>query len=434
MNFNSLSQDNSYTGENTVPRPKTNRFFYGWVVVIAMTVIMTLVYGANFSFSVFLKPLAEEFGWSRASTSGAFAISLWTSGLLAILMGALTDRYGPRIIIAAASFLGGLGYLLLSRTNALWHLYAGFIIVSVNTSATWTPITATVSRWFTKKRVLALGIVTAGIGLGQMLMPPLAAYLIEADGWRTAYIVLAIMTWVIVIPAAMPARRSPQDIGLLPEGAGSKSNVIKQDEQIRTTETAEWSSREAVRTSTFWLLVALNVVLAATLFMASIHIVAYATDFGIAATSAAAILAFMGGANILSKIIAGAIAARYGSKFTMFFFLVCEIIALFAFTITRDYWMFCIVAALFGFGFGGGAPPLVSMVAEFFGLRSVGVIMGLLGVGWAAGCALGTFMGDYIFDISGSYIVAFLAGGVLTIIATIFVLLLRTPEKPRKAY
>ncbi len=391
---------------------------------------MTVVYGSNFSFSVFLKPLAEDFGWTRASTSGAFAISLWTSGLLAVLMGALTDKYGPRMIIATSSFLGGLGYLLLSRTSALWHLYAGFIIVSINPAATWTPITATISRWFSKKRVLALGIATAGIGLGQMLMPLLAAYLIEANGWRTAYIVLAVIVWAIAIPAAIPTRHSPRDKGLLPDGANRRSDAISQGGHASATEAAEWSPPEAMRTSTFWLLMALYVVLATTLFMASIHIAAYATDFRIAATSAALILTFMGGANILSKVVAGVIAARYGSKFTMFVFLVCEIIALFAFTVTRDLWMFYAVAALFGFGFGGCAPPLASMVAEFFGLRSIGVLMGLLGVGWAVGSALGTFMGDYIFDISGSYIIAFVAGGVLTVIAAMFVLLLRTPAKP----
>jgi len=390
---------------------------------------MTVVYGANFSFSVFLKPLAEGFGWTRASTSGAFAISLWTSGLLAVLMGALTDRYGPRIIVITAGILGGLGYLLLSSTSALWYLYAGFIVISINTSATWTPITATVSRWFTRRRVLALGIVTGGIGLGQMLMPPLAAYLIEANGWRTAYIILAFMVWGIVIPAAIPTKHSPSVMGLLPDGADTSSSPAVQNEHITGVSTAEWSSREAVQTSTFWLLMALNVTLAATLFLASIHIAAYATDYGIAPTSAALILTFMGGANIASKIIAGAIAARHGSKFTMFFFLVCEIIALFAFAVTRDLWMFCLVASLFGFGIGGAAPPMVSIVAEFFGLRSVGVIMGLLGVGWAAGCALGTFFGDYIFDISSSYILAFITGGILTIIAAVIVLFLKTPKK-----
>lgn len=434
MNSNSLSRDNWHTGDATVPPQKVKGFFHGWILVITLTLVMTVVYGTSFSFSVFLKPLSEWFGGTRASISGAFAMSLWVSGLLAVLTGALTDKYGPRRVVAIGGFLGGLGYLLISRLGALWHLYAGFAVIAMNTSTTWTPIIATVSRWFTNKRVLALGIVTAGIGLGQMLMPPLAAYLIEANGWRTAYIVLAVLIWVIVIPAAIPARHSPQDMGLLPDGANPKSNAIRQDEHASTMETTEWSFPEAARTVTFWLLMALNIVLAATLFMAGIHIVAYATDVGVAATSAALILIFMGGANILSKVIAGGIAARYGSKVTTLLFLVCVVISLFAFTVTRDLRVFFIVAALFGFGFGGCAPPLASMVAEFFGLRSVGVIMGVVGIAWAAGCALGTFMGDYIFDISGSYVMAFLVSGVIAMAGAVLVLLLRAPAKAQKTY
>jgi len=173
---------------------------------------------------------------------------------------------------------------------------------------------------------------------------------------------------------------------------------------------------------------ALNVTLATTLFLAGIHIAAYATDVGIAATLAGTIMVFMGGANVLSKVVSGIIATKIGSKFTLLLFLVLEIIALFLFSMTRDYWMFCVVAALFGFSFGS-APPFASMVAEFFGLRSIGAIMGLLGVGWAAGCAIGTFMGDYIFDVTSSYTLAFLVGGGLTTIAAMIVFLLQTPEK-----
>jgi OFA family oxalate/formate antiporter-like MFS transporter len=142
----------------------------------------------------------------------------------------------------------------------------------------------------------------------------------------------------------------------------------------------------------------------------------------------------MGGANILAKLAAGGIAAKRGTRFTLFLFLLVEIIALFSFIVTRDLWAFFIAAALFGSGIGGAAPPLAAMVAEFFGLRSVGVIMGVIGVGWAAGCALGTLLGDYIFDASGSYVTAFLLAGGLAIIAVILVLLLRIPSKSLKSY
>ncbi len=404
---------------------KREGFFYGWIVVIALTVVMAIIYGAQFSFSVFLKPLSEWFFWTRAMTSGALSTSLWVGGLLGILMGALTDKYGPRVVIIIGALLGGSGYLLISQTNALWHLYLGFgVLIAINTSTGWTPITATVSRWFTEKRVLALGIVTAGIGLGQMFIPLLATHLIAGYDWRTAYIVIAVLVWVIVISAAMLVRRSPQDMGLLPDG----KTAVRKDERTEAAEVKQWSYREAVQTLPFWLLVAINVVVAGTLFLTGIHIVAHATDLEIGATSAVLILTFMGGANILAKIVIGFIAAKIGSKSTLLLCLTLEAVALFCFIGVKELWMFCAVATLFGFGIGGGAPPLTAMVAEFFGVRSVGVIMGLTGVGWAAGCAIGTFLGDYLFDISGSYVMAFLVGGVVTVIGMMLAYLLRAPK------
>ncbi|MFC1965230.1 MFS transporter [Chloroflexota bacterium] len=429
MKFSSLNKDNSHTPDNTPPLHKAGGLFYGWILVIALTLSMTAVYGASFSFGVFLKPLAEGFDWSRTATSGAFAASLWIGGLLSVPIGALTDKYGPRIIVAIGGLLGGLGYLLIANMHTLWHLYLGFFAISMNMACTWTPVIATVSRWFSKKRVLAVGIVTAGVGLGQMFMPPLATYLITANGWRTAYTIIAVIIWVIVIPSAIPARHSPRDMGLLPDGTSwGSGTTMSNDEETRATDTGEWSSPEALRQPAFWLLVIISVVLATTLFMANIHLVAYATDVGIAPTSAALVMTFMGGANILSKVVAGAAAAKFGSKFTLLFFLALEIIALFSLSVTTDLWMLFAVATLFGFGFGGAAPPLITMVAEFFGLRSIGVIMGLTGVGWAAGCALGTFLGDYIFDISGSYVIAFLIGGAIAVIAAILLLFLRAPS------
>jgi len=409
-------------------RRKLGGISYGWLIVVTMTLVMTMVYGASFSFGIFLKPLSEWFGWARTSTSGAYAVSLWTSGLLAVLMGALTDRYGPRIVLAIGGLFGGLGYLVLSGTGALWHLYAGFAVIAVNTSATWTPITATVSRWFSDKRVLALGIVTGGIGLGQMVMPLLVTYLIGATDWRTAYLVLAVMTWCIVIPAAIPAKHSPGGTGLPSAETDSEDNPVNSD-AAAAVQANEWSLTEAVRTPTFWLLVGLNITVATTLFMAGIHIAAYATDVGITASSAALVLTVMGGANIMSKLFVGAIATRRGSRFSLLLFLALSTIALFIFAGSTELWMFFAVAALFGFGMGGAAPPLTAMVAEYFGLRSVGVIMGVIGVGWAAGCSLGTILGDYIFDASGSYVDAFLVAGGLAVLALLFVLLLRVPRK-----
>jgi len=393
--------------------------------------VMTVVYGAQLSFSVFLKPISQTFDWTRTSTSGAFAINLWVSGLLAVFTGVLTDKYGPRVVIVTGAIVGSLGYLLLSGTDTIWHLYLGFVLVSASTSTAWTPIITTVSRWFNRKRVLALGIVTAGIGLGQIAMPPLAAYLIEENGWRTTYIVLAIIVCLIVVPSAMLSRHSPHDKGLLPDGITSSNNADKKSDMAGTTidSNLEWSVSEVIKTRVFWLLLALNMVVAITLFMAGIHIPAYATDYGIATTSAAFILTFMGSANILSKLIAGAIATKIPTKNTALMFMVLEAIALFWFATTQDLWLFFIIATIFGLGIGGSTPLIAALVPEFFGLRSLGTITGILGVGWAVGCAIGTLLGDYVFDITGSYSFAFILSGVTAVVGLLIVTLLKIPQR-----
>ena len=421
--------DSSLSNTASAP-PQKAGFFYGWIVVIALTVVMTIINGAYFSFGVFLKPISEEFDWTRATTSGAFSTCLWVSGLLGILTGALTDKYGPRMVIIVGALLGGLGYLLLSYTGALWHLYVGFgIMVAVNKSTCWTPLMATTSRWFTKRRVLALGIVTAGVGLGQMLIPPLAAHLIEGYDWSTAYRVIAIMIWVIPTSAAMLVRRSPQDMGLLPDGKTQGSNTAVRERQTETVEMKEWSHREAVRTLPFWLLVFIHLMHAASYLIVMAHIVARATDVGIAATSAALILTFIGGATILSRIVVGGISLKVGSRVILLSCLILMAVALFCFVWVRDLWMFCALGVLFGFGYGGSGTIGVSLVSELFGLRSVGVILGFTGFGWNTGCAIGAFLGGYIFDITGSYITAFVVGGVVALIGAMLVFFLRAPKR-----
>ncbi len=421
--------DSSLSNADNAP-PQKAGFFYGWIVVIALTVVMTIISGAHFSFGVFLKPISEQFHWTRAMTSGALSTCLWVGGLLAILTGALTDKYGPRMVIIVGALLGGLGYLLISHTSALWHLYVGLgVIVAIGRSTAWTPITATVSRWFTKKRVLALGIVTSGIGLGQMLIPPLAAHLIARyDDWRPAYRVIAVMIWVIPTLAAVLIRRSPQDMGLLPDGKTQGSDTAVRERQTEPVEMKEWSQREVVRTLPFWLLVFINLVVAATLHVVIIHVVAYATDVGIEPTSAVLVLTFIGGADILSRIVVGGISLKVGSRVILLSSLILLAVTLFCFPWVRDLGMFCAVGVFFGFGLGGTSPPLTSLVSELFGLRSVGIIMGLIGVGWAAGCAIGAFLGGYIFDITGSYTPAFLGAGVVAVIGVMLVFFLRAPK------
>jgi len=402
-----------------------HRLYYGWILVIAFSLVMAAAYGANFAFGVFLQPISDWFSWDRATTSGPLAMALWVSGLLAVGMGILTDRLGPRFVVLLGAVAGVGGYVIISRTSQLWHLYAGFVITAVNTSSVWTPLVSTTARWFTRRRVLAIGIVTGGIGIGQMFMPPLANFLIQRLNWQTAYVAIAVIIGVVSLPAVIICRRSPPEN---PEPATDTGKTQTKSIPIHR----DMSLAESIRTSPFWLLFFINVAQASMLFMAGMHIAAHAVDNGIGASAAAFTLTFMGGANIAAKLFAGGIAERRGSTFTLLLFIGSEAVSLVILAFAGGYWMFILAAALLGLGIGGATPPLASLVAEFFGLRSVGTITGLTGIGWAGGCSLGTVIGDVIFDATGSYFIAFLVGVGLAVAAGVMATSLRHPGKPVK--
>ena len=143
------------------------RFFYGYIVVVAAFCIMVVMWGTFHAFGIFFNPVLAEFGWTRAMTSGAFSLSLLVSGFSAIFMGRLTDRIGPRLVLALCGFLLGLGYLLISRVSAFWQLYLLYgVIIGIAMGGSWVPLMSTVARWFVARRSMMTGVVLAGLGTG----------------------------------------------------------------------------------------------------------------------------------------------------------------------------------------------------------------------------------------------------------------------------
>ena len=395
---------------------KETNFSYGWVVVGASALLMTGVFGTLGSFGVFLKPLIEEFGWTRTVTSGAMSTAQGIFGLVGIMMGRLTDKYGARILLVFGVLLGGSGYLLMSHINSIWQLYVYFgVCIGVCMGSSWTPIGATVSRWFVEKRVLALGITSIGSATGYMLLPPIIAHVIAGHGWRFAYMMVAIVVFITAVPALiLLGRNPPQGIRAVRDNETKRGNVEgKVGEAIQPR---EWLVTEAARTTPFWMLMIISFVGSAVFYFVSVHIVAYATDVGIPVTSAALIFTFINGVSIVSTLLAWPIAARLGNRVALLLLLAAQVVALVLFVWATSLWMFFALASLFGFGFGATVPIRTAMIPQLFGMRSVGTIIGLVAFAWAIGGITGPVLAAYIFDLSQSYDIAFLAGGLLLII------------------
>jgi MFS family permease len=402
-------------------------FLYGWVIVAVSILVMIGLGGAELSFGVFLKPIQEEFGWTRTMVSGAVSIVEGVCGLVGIVIGRLADKHGPRMTIAICALIGGLGCLLMSQTRSLWQLYLYFGVMVGVCIAGWISVFAAVSRRFVDKRVLALGITSSGITIGQMFLPPVLAYFIISYEWRLAFVILAVIVWISAIPALILLEKNPpQGRRVLCDNWNERDRT--EHKGRRLTEPRQYAVTEAVKMVQFWMLIITGFVIAVGFYVVTIHIVAYATDIGIATTSAALVLTIMSIANILGRLLVAPLAIKVGGRFTLFLLLALQALALFLLMWASNLWMLFALAAVFGFGFGGTSPIRMSMIPEFFGVRSVGAIMGTVGVAWAVGGITGPILAGYIFDVSHSYDMAFLAGGLLLIIGMTTTYFLKVPK------
>jgi MFS family permease len=386
----------------------SRNFSYGWVVVGVSALLLLGSYGAMLSFGVFLKPLTEDFGWTRAMTSGAMSTVMGVSGLVGIMMGRLTDKYGARLPVAIGTLIGGLAYWLMSQTSSIWQLYLYLGVgQGICVGSCYAPISTAVSRWFVEKRALALGIVLMGITIGQMLLSPLSTHVITTHGWHSAYMMLAGIVWVTAIPAVILLGKKP------PQPASSSSAEGKAGKPVLSR---EWSAREAAKTAPFWMLMITGFVLSAGSYFVSTHIVAYATDIGMSAATAALILTVMGIGGIAGTLLAWSITVKLGNRGAFLLLLAIQALVLFLLIWIKSLWPLFALVLIFGFGFSAAVPVRTAMVPQLFGTRSMGMLMGLASFAWSVGGIIGPVLAGYTFDLSHNYDMAFLVGGLVLII------------------
>jgi MFS family permease len=411
----------------------SKRPYYGWFIVIASFFICVLAYGGSHSFGVFFKFLRDDFGWTSAATSGAFSLFMILRSVLAVPTGWATDRFGPRRIIILGALLLGLGFSLTSQISALWQLYATYgFIMGIGMSVFYSPLLATTSRWFVKQRGLALGIVTAGIGAGTLIMAPLANYLILAHGWRASYLIMGPAIGITTIMGALFLKRDHTGLGIGPgrqmaPGMITKGTESSEAENNTAAKSTGLSPREAFSTGVFWLLCLTNLMVGFGLQIVLVHIVPYIQEGPeLSPTVAAAVLSTIGGASIAGRLILGPVSDRIGRRRALAISVFLEGIAILGFMSSSVSWMLYLFAIIYGFGYGGHVPQLAALVGEIFGLRYVGISLGMTTLSWGIGGALGVFLAGYTFDISGSYTYAFILGATAMFLATALTPLLKS--------
>lgn len=410
----------------TAPR---RTFFYGWVIVAACTVTLVIHAGVFYSYGIFFKHLIAEFGWSRAATSGVHSLFMVIHGGSAIVMGWLVDRFGPAKVMSVCGFITGLGLVLTSQINALWQLYVTYgLIVGIGVGAGFTPVMATTTRWFIKHRGLALGIVASGTGLGTLILAPVAERLITAFGWSTAYFILGVVAWVVLIPSALFLRRDPVEKGLLPYGTDKSLPTFDINQQAGTGKAKSESGialKAAARYKPLWILCSVFFLFNFCLQMVMIHLVNYATDMGITSFIAATFISIIGLGGFLGRLIMGTASDRIGSNNALSICCAILMITMVFLIFARELWMFYLFAVIFGFAYGGEVPQMPVLVGRFFGLRAVAALVGVVVFGATIGGAIGVWMGGQIFDVTQSYQVAFIIAAIASLAAVIITLTLK---------
>jgi len=402
-------------------------FRYGYIILAACFVIAMVAEGVEDSFGVFFEPLLSEFGWTRAMTSGALSMATMLHIPILLLAGRLTDRFGPRLLLSTCGFFFGLGYLLMSRTNTIWQLYLCYgVIASIGFGLYWIPVASIIPRWFARKRGLMMGIVTAGIGIGTSIMPPLASRLIYTYGWRSTYLLIGSMSMGAIMISAQFLRRSPNQLcGLLP-------GEPKLNQQGMAEKPREFSFREAIHARSFWMFATIFFSWALCLSIIMIHSVIHAIGLGMTPASAANILAIIGIAGIAGRIAFGRLSDVIGIKPALIISFALLSIDFMWLLVAREAWMLYLFAAVFGIAYGTIEVLQSPLMAELFGLNSLGSILGASTAFASIGFTIGAVLAGYIFDITGSYNIAFLICIAMGLIGTILNVFLPTSGDKRK--
>lgn len=401
---------------------KSGKSFYGWWVVLVAGVGLSLSYGPIIAatFGVFLKPLSQEFGWSRTGISLAFSLAnLMMSGALP-LIGRLVDRLDACKVILPSVMIFGLGVMSFYFLSAsLWHLYALYLLLGVVISGTLSAYSKVISRWFDQKRGLALGLAMAGMGVGGFIIPPLAQALITTVGWRQAYVFLGLLVIGITIPVVgLFLKETPQQMGLWPDGAMvAPAGVAK-----RNGQEPGLSGREAWHTGAFWLMVGAFFLQSVGFHGYYIHLVPLLTDRGVSAQSAAMVVSLGSVGGMLGRGGGGYLLDRFFAPYVAVCFFCGSALGIFLLWSGAVGGLAFVAAFLGGLGVGAEFDIIAYMVSRYFGLRAFGEIYGYVFAAFTLGGVIGPPLMGVGFDSTGSYslmlggfvVTSLIAAGLMT--------------------
>ncbi len=392
---------------------------YGWVIVAAGALITCVAMGAMFALPVYLQPMAEETGWTRAGISGAMTVGFIVMGVAGFAWGTISDRIGARPVVLIAAGLLGIGLAVASRAPNLLVFQAAYGgLVGAAGGAFFAPLMATTVAWFDKHRSLAVSLVSVGGGVAPMVITPLASVLISTYGWRSAMLMTAIGASIVLIPAALLIRRAPAAVEA-PLPASSTG----------TPATRSSPAFAALRTPQF-------IVLAATFFLCCaahsgpiFHTVSYAMLCGASALAAASIYSVEGVAGLFGRLLFGLLADRIGVRRVIVGGLALQAIGIYAYIYVSELQHFYMLAVVLGLVYGGVMPLYAVLARDYFSAGVMGTVLGAATMTSSLGMAFGPVGGGWLYDTFGSYHWLYVASAGVGIAAAAMALAFPPPRR-----
>jgi len=377
---------------------------YRWVIVAAGGVLGCVAIGGLFSLPVFLRPIAQDTGWSTTGISTAMTLAFIALAVGSIGWGSLSDRVGPRVVVLIGSVLLTAGLALSSLATSLLAFQLLFgVVVGISAAAIFAPMMACVTGWFDTRRSLAVSLVSAGMGMAPMTMSPLAAWLVQGHDWRTSLQIIAALVAAIMVPVTFLVRRPPalaQAASTQPAGAAHEPAM---------------SAGQALRSAPFLILVLTSFLSCATHSGPIFHTVSYAVTCGIPLMAAVTIYSLEGLAGMGGRLVFGLLGDRFGAARTLVLALLAQAIVVLGYVGARQLGSFYTVAGLFGFTYAGVMPLFAVIARENFPLRMMGTVIGGTTTASSLGMALGPVLGGLIYDTWSSYAWLFIGAFALGI-------------------
>jgi sugar phosphate permease len=415
-------------------------FYYGWWVAIAAAIIIMVAAASPlYVFSALIGPLEDEFGWSRAAIGAGPSIGALMFGLTTPIAGYLVDRIGVRRLLVAGVLLVGGGNILISQIQALWHFYIAVSLIGVGMSLAGLPVCAVVvAHWFAKRRGRALGIVSAGAG-ATGIMVVLTPLLIGLFDGRTGMMVLGIIQLAICIPLALTVRHRPEEIGLLPDGeapAPGEASASPSPEAVEgegghsgMEQPQGLTVGQALRARSFWLLAPALILTWVGSLAVIVHLIPYLDESGGFTEEGAALIAMgIPFGSLVGRLGFGWLADYLSKRWLLTAAWILQGSGILIFAAVHSPWHAVIFLVVFAPGYGGAITMLPALLAEYFGLRALGGIQGLLWGSGTLGGFLGPILAGVVYDGVDSYRPAFLAMALAAFTAVVLIQMIGRPR------